>query len=58
MSVFNQLAPFIQDYIYRNRWEELRDIQVASIDIILNTDNHLLLSSGTASGIRRCRNEG
>ena len=50
MSAFNQLAPFIQDYIYRNRWEELRDIQVASIDIILNTDNHLLLSSGTASG--------
>ena len=44
MSAFNQLAPFIQDYIYRNRWEELRDIQVASIDIILNTDADIIIT--------------
>ena len=50
MNAFSRLAPPIQDYIYKNRWEELREIQVASIDIILNTANHLLLCSGTASG--------
>lgn len=49
-SAFEQLAPFIQDYIYRNRWTELRDIQVAACDIIFNTDANLLLTSGTASG--------
>ncbi len=50
MSAFDELAPFIQDYIYRNHWEELRDIQVASIDVILHSDENLLLSTGTASG--------
>lgn len=50
MSVFEQLAPFIQEYIYRHGWEELRDIQVAACDVIFHSDHHLLLSSGTASG--------
>ena len=26
-AVFYLLAPFIQDFIYRNKWEELRPIQ-------------------------------
>jgi len=50
MDMFNRLAPYIQEYIYNNRWEELREVQVAACDIIFNTDNNLLLSSGTASG--------
>ena len=50
MSAFDELAPFIRDYIYRNRWENLRNIQVAAIDVILHTDENLLLSTGTASG--------
>jgi ATP-dependent Lhr-like helicase len=50
MSAFNQLAPFIQDYIYRNKWEELREIQVAACDVIFNTDNNLLIATPTASG--------
>ncbi len=50
MDAFNRLAPFIQDYIYQNKWEELRAIQVAACDIIFNSDDNLLLSSGTASG--------
>lgn len=49
-NIFYRFAPFIQDYIYRNKWEELRDIQVAAADIIFNTDDNLLLTSGTASG--------
>lgn len=47
---FYRLAPFIQDYIYRQGWAELRPSQVQACDVIFNTDNHLLLASGTASG--------
>ena len=50
MSIFYRLAPFIQDYIYRNKWEELREIQVKAAEAIFDTDENLLLSSGTASG--------
>ena len=50
MNIFERLAPFIQDYIYRNEWEELRANQVASCEVIFDTDDNLLLSSGTASG--------
>lgn len=49
-STFDRLAPFIQDYIYRNNWDELRDIQVKACEVIFDTDSNLLLSSGTASG--------
>ena len=50
MSVFDRYAPFVQDYIYRNRWENLRAIQVAAADVLFNTDDNLLLTASTASG--------
>ncbi|MCL2819609.1 MAG: DEAD/DEAH box helicase [Oscillospiraceae bacterium] len=50
MDVFNRLAPFIQDFIYQEKWDELRGIQVAACEVIFDTDDNLLLSSGTASG--------
>ena len=50
MSVFDRYAPFVQDYIYRNRWENLRSIQVAAADAIFNTDENVLLTASTASG--------
>lgn len=49
-DIFSRLAPFIQDYIYYNKWTELRGIQIAAAAVIFDTDDHLLLSSGTASG--------
>lgn len=49
-DAFYKLAPFIQDFIYYNKWTELRGIQVAACEVIFDTDNNLLLSSGTASG--------
>lgn len=49
-NTFSKLAPFIQDYIYKNNWTDLRDIQVASCDVIFNSDANLLLTSSTASG--------
>lgn len=50
MSVFDRYAPFVQDFIYRNGWENLRAIQTAAGDAIFNTDENVLLSASTASG--------
>ena len=50
MSAFDRYAPFVQDYIYRNRWENLRAIQVAAAEAIFNTDENVLLTASTASG--------
>lgn len=50
MDAFNRLAPFIQDFIYQNKWEELRGNQVAACEVIFDSNDNLLLSSGTASG--------
>lgn len=50
MSVFDRYAPFVQDFIYRNRWENLRAIQVAAGNAIFFTDDNLLLTASTASG--------
>ncbi|MDR3645094.1 MAG: DEAD/DEAH box helicase [Clostridia bacterium] len=47
---FYRLAPFIQDYIYKNKWIELREVQVDACSVIFDSDDNLLLSSGTASG--------
>lgn len=49
-DMFSRLAPYIQDYIYASNWTELREIQVAACQAVFDTDDNLLLSSGTASG--------
>ena len=49
-KAFALFSPFIKDYIYRNGWDELRQIQVESAWEIFFTDHNLLLSSETASG--------
>ena len=49
-EIFNRLPPFLRDFVYAQGWEHLRDVQIAAADVILNTDNHLLLTSTTASG--------
>lgn len=50
MSIFDRYAPVVQDYIYRNRWENLRAVQVAAGNAIFNTDDHVLLTASTAAG--------
>ena len=47
---YNRLAPFIQDYIYTHSWTELRQVQIEACGVIFDTDAHLLLAAGTASG--------
>ncbi|MBI5928210.1 MAG: DEAD/DEAH box helicase [Chloroflexi bacterium] len=47
---FYRLAPFIQEFIYAQNWEKLRPVQVKAIRALLDTPNHVLITSGTASG--------
>ena len=49
-SAFERYAPFIQEYIYRKKWTELREVQVEACEAIMDTDNHVIIASGTASG--------
>lgn len=48
--LFGRFPPFIQEYIYRQGWEELRDVQMRAAEVILESDQNLLLCSSTASG--------
>lgn len=50
MRAFDRYAPFVQEYIYQNHWENLRSIQVAAANAIFNTDENVLLTASTASG--------
>ena len=49
-EVFGRFAPFIREFIYRNSWESLREVQVAAAESIFFSENNLLLTSATASG--------
>ena len=50
ISAFERYAPFIREYIYRKNWTDLREVQVEACEAILDTDNHIIIASGTASG--------
>ena len=47
---FDRYAPFIQEYIYKKNWADLRQVQVEACEAILDTKNHVIIASGTASG--------
>ncbi len=48
---FERYAPFIQEYIrYRTNWSELKEVQVEACEAIMDTENHVIIASGTASG--------
>lgn len=49
-KIYQKLAPFLQEYIYSRGWTELRPVQVEACRVIFDTDAHLLLATGTASG--------
>ena len=50
MDVFSRYAPFIQDFIYRSSWQNLRAVQVAAGEAIFDSDENVLLAASTASG--------
>ncbi|MBP0018187.1 MAG: DEAD/DEAH box helicase [Cyanobacteria bacterium SBLK] len=49
-ETFDRLAPFIQEYIYNQGWQRLRDVQIAACQVMFETNAHLLIATGTASG--------
>lgn len=49
-DLFSRFTPFIQDYIYRSGWEELRPVQVEAARVLFESEDNLLLTSSTASG--------
>ena len=48
--IFSRFPEFIREYIFTHRWEALRGVQVAAARTLFLTNNHLLLTSSTASG--------
>ena len=50
LNPFYRLSPFIREYIYNHNWQSLRPVQAAACQVLFDTDCHLLLASGTASG--------
>lgn len=49
-EIFYRFSPFIQDFIYRNNWQDLRAVQLAAARVIFESDKNLLITSSTASG--------
>ena len=49
-AAFNSLAPFVQEFIYRQSWKELRHLQVEAIQAVMNSTKDILITTGTASG--------
>lgn len=50
MNPFERLAPFIQEFIWQQEWTELRGMQAQAIDVVLDSNHHVLLAGATASG--------
>lgn len=50
MNSFDRLSLFIREYIYKNKWESLNEIQNKACSAIFATDSHIIISAGTASG--------
>jgi ATP-dependent helicase Lhr and Lhr-like helicase len=50
LNTFQRLAPFVQEFVYRQSWKELRSLQVLSIEAIFDSDDDILITTGTASG--------
>lgn len=49
-NAFERYAPFIQEYIYRKKWTDLREVQIEACEAIMDTNKHVIVASGTASG--------
>ena len=49
-DAFQRLAPFVQEFVYRQSWKELRSLQVQAIEAIFDSDDDILVTTGTASG--------
>ena len=49
-QAFDRLHSAIQQWVWKQEWSELRDIQEQAIDLILQADTDVIISASTASG--------
>lgn len=49
-ELFERFPAYIQNFIYENGWQMLRDVQLAAAECIFDSEKNLLLCSSTASG--------
>jgi len=49
-SAYSRYAPFIREYIYREKWDVVYGIQEEAAEAIFEGGEHLLIAAGTASG--------
>lgn len=49
-DIYNRLAPFIREYMYREKWSALHGIQEEAAKAVFDGRDHLLIAAGTASG--------
>jgi ATP-dependent Lhr-like helicase len=49
-AVFAKLHPKIQEAVWNQHWDELRPLQVDAIQAVLDSNDHVILASATASG--------
>jgi ATP-dependent Lhr-like helicase len=49
-DAYDLLAPYIREHIYKQGWHDLRPVQTAACEALFFHDEHVLLSSRTASG--------
>lgn len=50
MDIFNNLAPYIQDYIFDKKWKDFTEIQKKAFTPIYKGCDNVILASSTASG--------
>lgn len=49
-DLFSELPEFLKEYIHRSRWESFRKIQERTFSDMLESDDDVIISSGTSSG--------
>lgn len=49
-QAFGRYAGYIQDFIYSSGWQSLHPVQEAACEAILDSEDHVLICSDTASG--------
>ena len=50
VDFYSRLPYCLRSYVDGKKWKEFRDVQIKSFEILFDSDDHLLISSGTSSG--------
>lgn len=49
-AYFVRLASYIQEFIYKKKWDRFSEVQIQAGRVLLDTSHHVLLCAGTSSG--------